>query len=47
MGLRPLEVSSRTPSVAHVVDNHGETLEEREPPQRVENEPGQNTNSFS
>lgn len=47
IGFGPSQVSSGTPSIAHMVDSHGETLEEREPPQKAGNEPVQKTNSVS
>lgn len=47
MGLGPSQVPPGTPSVAHMVDSHGETWEQRQPPQRAGHEPVQKTNSVS
>lgn len=45
--LGPSQVPLGTPSVAHMVDSHGETLEQREPPQTAGHEPVQKMNSDS
>lgn len=45
--LGPSQVPAGTPFVAHMVDSHGETLGQREPPQTAGHEPVQKTNSDS